>query len=161
MKKTILAIGAALAVAISAQAAVDYTHTLVANMNDGTQTKFEFQDIPVATIEGEDLMITLMTTMDSYAIPMSELVNITIDRQESGVKGIEAESNAVRFGLTHDQLEVWGLPEATDVTVTDINGILQARGTASADGYAAVAIGELGKGVYIVKAGKNGFKFIR
>ena len=161
MKRIILAIGAALTVALGSLAATDYSHKLVVNKSDGTNVKYEFKHIPVASIEGEDLKISLMETHEAYLIPMAELVNITIDREVSGVGEIASDKQGVTFGLTRESVEVSGLTDASEITVCDLNGAIVAKGKVGADGCGSVAIGHLGQGVYIVTAGKNSFKFIR
>ena len=54
-----------------------------------------------------------------------------------------------------------GAAAGCEVTLYDMAGALRARVAADAAGTLSLPIGHLDKGVYLVKAGKNSFKFIR
>ncbi len=151
---------AALATAFGSFAA-DYTYTLVVNKTDGTKVNFLFESNPVARIIGDNLEITQTTTDQTYVYPFSELVNLTFDKEESGVESLKPGNGDVAFGVTATTVDVYGLNASTIVNLYDSEGALRAKGVADAGGSATLDITGLPKGVYIVTAGKHTFKFIR
>lgn len=161
MKKTIIAIAAVLASAITASA-VDYKHKLIVNKTDGIKVEYKFEDTPVATIEGDDLKIELVSTKESVLYPIADLANLTFEKKEyDSVESVGDDASRVSFGISRETLEVSGLAAGTSVSVHDLSGMLRATGVCDASGSATLDIGSLGSGVYIVEAGNNTFKFIR
>lgn len=163
MKKIISAIAAALACVLTAAAAntaIEYEYSLVLNKTDGTKVEYKFESIPVAEIQGDDVKITLTTTRQSVLYPIAQITNFTFERATNGIDGIEAE-NRVSFGISDDAIEVAGLAPGTTVTVYDLAGSLRATGVCDTEGALRLSIGSLAKGVYVISAGNNSFKFIR
>jgi len=161
MKKTIIAIAAVLASAITASA-VDYKHKLIVNKADGTKGEYKFEDTPVATVEGDDLKIELASTRESVLYPIADLASLTFEKKEyDSVECIGDDSTRVSFGISREALEVSGLTAGASVSVHDLSGMLRATGVCDASGSVTLDIGSLGNGVYIVEAGNNTFKFIR
>jgi len=80
MKKTIIAIAAVLASAITASA-VDYKHKLIVNKADCTKVEYKFEDTPVATVEGDDLKIELASTRESVLYPIADLASLTFEKK--------------------------------------------------------------------------------
>lgn len=162
MKKYILAIAAVLATAVSAFA-IDYSYTLVLNRTDGNKNNFQFETTPVATINGEELTIVENLTQLTVVVPISEIVNFTFEKEEigQGIENIKVDNGGVTFRLSQDTLEVAGLSEGVDIQIFDINGQLRAKAVSDVDGTATIAMTGWDKGVYVVYAGTNKFKFIR
>lgn len=162
MKKIIIAIAAVLATAFGASA-VDYAYTLVVNKTDGTKVNYLFANTPVATIEGDNLTIVDLTNTTGVVYPISDITNMTFDREEilNGVEGVLGSNGDVAFGVTATALEAYGLPAATEIFIFDASGVLRVSGRSADDGTASLEIGTLEKGVYLVRAGKHIFKFIR
>lgn len=160
MKKFMIAAATVLASAFGAYAAGEYTHSVLVNLKEGDNVAYKFEETPVAQIDGDNLKITLGTTGQSVLYPFADVVNLTFNKEVSGVAGVNDDATAT-FGLSSETLEATGLTAGTEISVFDAGGALRVRGTANDNGYAAVYVGNLDKGVYLVKAGKHTFKFIR
>lgn len=160
MKKMIIALAAALATAFGASA-TDYAYTLVLNKTDGQHVKYLFENTPVATIEGDEVTILETATKQQVTYPIADILNFTFEYVDNGVEGVISNPGDVAFGLTADTLEAYGLPSGTEVAIFDMAGNLRVTGVSAVDGSASLGIAGLEKGVYIVKAGKHTFKFIR
>lgn len=160
MKKTILALAVALSSAFGASA-LEYTHAVRVNLNDGTYQDFQFMLTPAAVIEGENLKIAIGSLDDGVLFPFSDVKKLTIISESSGIEGTTTDDNSVRFGLTADLLEGFGLQPGQEIAIYDASGAIRARGVCGQDGSVAINIASLDKGVYLVNAGRNSFKFIR
>lgn len=160
MKKTIIALAAVLATAFGASA-LEYEHSVMVNRLDGTSVEYKFADTPVAYIDGENLKMTVTTTGESVLYPFTEVKNLTFKAEKSGITNVGAEAAGPSFGLTDDTLEAGGLGAGVKVCVYDVAGALRVQGECGPDGTVSLDISMLGKGVYVVNAGKHSFKFIR
>lgn len=164
MKKIILS-AAALLMTLGAYAYDVYSHTVYITKADGTTVEHAFNLLPVATFEGDNMVIDFtMTDENGGTIPrvtyaMNEVKNISFTKT-LGVDDIAADRN-VRFGLTRDLLQVAGLEPGTAVAIYSVSGITVARATADTTGEAAISISSLTPGTYVVVAGTNTFKFIK
>lgn len=161
MKKTILAIVAIVAMALSSNAATQYSHSLDLNKKDGTKVSYLFLHTPVATFEGDNLKITLSATDESVLHPIDDLESLTFSKTEVEGSVDAILPGSMAFGISAETLDASGLPCCTVVAVYDLEGRLVASSTTGADGSASVAIAHLPAGVYAVKAGNHSFKFIR
>lgn len=162
MKKYIMAIAVALATTFGVSAA-DYAYTLVLNRTDGTKSNFLFENIPVATIDGDVLTIVENISGLSVELPISEFASFTFDKEEipDGINNVATNDGNVTFGLSCETLDVMGLSEDVTIMIFDAAGKLRVEGRSDVNGAATLNISGLDKGVYIVKAGNNTFKFIR
>lgn len=163
MKKHILALAVAISSMFCASAADDYAYSLCVNQKDGEKVEFKFEDQPIATIENDNLKITLYETddLESVLFPIDALENITFTRSNlTGVNAIDSKGK-VSFGLTREALDVNGLASGVNVDIFASDGRHVAHAACGADGSARLDLSPLGKGVYTVKAGKQTFKFIR
>lgn len=141
--------------------AVDYIHTLIVNKTDGTKVEYKFENVPVATIEGDDLKIELLTTSESVLYPIADIVNFTFEKELSGVDNISSDEARVSFGITRESLEASGLASGAELSVYNAAGMLCVKAVCGDNGSVSVDISTLDKGVYVVNAGNNTFKFIR
>lgn len=161
MKKHILTLAVAISSVFCASAADRYAYSLSVNQKDGTKVEFKFEEEPVATIEGTDLKITLYDDMRSVLFPITEVENLTINRSNpTGVNSI-ADENKVCFGLKREALDVEGLVAGVDVDIYASDGRHVAHAVCDADGAVSIDITSLGSGIFVVKAAKQSFKFIR
>ncbi len=160
MKKIIIALAAIVTSAFGVQA-TEYSNSLLVNKTDGSTVEYRFADVPVATIEGDDLKIEVLMTRESVLYPMNEIKNLTFKKEVSGVEGIVADGNHVMFGLSGDILEAAGLEAGTEIAIFDLGGVMRISAKADADGCATIKVSDLGQGVFLVKGGKHMFKFIR
>lgn len=161
MKKTFIALIAALATAFSVSATT-YTHSVVVNRTDGSTLEYKFDNYPVVSVEGENINILVAVTQETITLPMSEVENFTFSKTESsGIDEVTGDKSRVTFGITRETLEVSGLDADVNVTIYDINGVLRLKAASDGNGQVSLAIGDLGSGVFIVSAGNQSFKFIR
>lgn len=161
MKKTILAIFAALATVFGA-AAADYAYTLVVNKTDGSKVNFLFENTPLATFDNDNINITEVVSGLVFTYPLTDVVDMTFDKEiiPDGVENLGLGGSDVAFGLNKETLDVYGAPEGSVVYVYDLKGYLRAQASVTADGKASVRIADFEPGAYIVKVGNNTFKFI-
>ncbi len=131
------------------------------NKTDGTQERFWFYDMPVAQLEDDNLKFTMAQTHETVLYPLAEVSNLTMGCVGMGVDGVGDDFSGVSFAVTAETLVMTGAAAGCEVAVYDTAGSLRARGAADAAGSLSLPVGHLDKGVYLVKAGKNSFKFIR
>lgn len=147
MKKSIIAAAFALIAASGMAAELEYSHSVVVNLKEGNSVSYKFEDIPVATIEGDNLKIEVSATHQSVLYPFADVVNLTFDKKPaSGVSEVESQGK-VYFGITADALEAGGLEPGTTVNIYDTAGALRMSGTADGTGTALIATSGLDKGV--------------
>lgn len=153
---------AAMAVSIAfgafSQDASDYS--LLVNMMDGNVVEYEFENCPVATFEGDELVITDDLNEGSLRCNMADIANLTIKKPTVAVSEIEAASH-LRIAVSKQAVSVAGLAEGAEVAVFDMSGVKVASAEAGADGVATVAVEQLGAGVFLVSMPGNSFKFVR
>lgn len=154
-----IALAAVLAAAFSAGATEQYYVQL--NKTDGTEVRYMFVDVPVAQIEGDELKITMAMTQESVLYPFAELNNFTFGKTDNGVEGVGTGHEGISFAITSETLEMTGADGGCPVSIYDTAGKLRAHGSADSTGSLKLPVGHLEKGVYLVKAGNNSFKFIR
>ncbi len=142
--------------------ATDYAYTLVVNLTNGDKVSYLFENSPFAMIEGDDLKITEVATMQEVVFPISDLINMTFEREEipDGIKPL-LDAGKVAFGLTRSTLDAYGLEPGTELFIYDADGKLMIAGNSGSSREASLDISSLEKGVYVVKAGNYSFKFIR
>lgn len=150
---------AVVAAAFSANALTQYY--VQVNKTDGSEERFWFYDIPVAQLEDDNLKMTVTMTQEAVLYPLTEVNNLTMGHVDLGVEGVGDGFTGLSFTITNETLEMTGAPAGCEVALYDMAGTLRACGTADAAGTLSLPIGHLDKGVYLVKAGKNSFKFIR
>ena len=133
----------------TASAEVKY---LIVSRTDGSKAAFALADDPVVKNSATEL--TIESTASTITVPFAELANYTFS--ETGFNAVDEtladESHIIRDGqitFTDSQISVYSL---------DGREMLRAR--ADADGYAAIDLSGLGKGVYIVRTYSSSFKFI-
>lgn len=162
MKKYILSAIAVLAAVFSTSAAeVFYTTLTLTTFND-EKVEIAFEQYPVATFSGPNLVIT---TDDATKVeyPMDDVKEITFSTTSKvGIETVNAtDANALRFGITSTTLTVDGLDNGARVDLYTVNGVLAASAVAGADGHVSLALDALVPGVYVVAAQGKSFKFIK
>lgn len=160
MKKYIIAAAAAL-MAMGAQAVESVAHTLVITKKSGETVEYKFADRPVATFAGEDMTITLALTGQSFAYPMAQVATLTVTPQTLGVDDAALASTAVTFEYDGTTLTCRGLSAGATVALYNLGGTALASTAAASDGTATIDLSNLAKGVYVISAGAESFKFIK
>ncbi|MCM1006046.1 MAG: hypothetical protein NC548_57830 [Lachnospiraceae bacterium] len=159
MKKYILSAFAAIALAFTASAA-DYDYTLLVNTKEGNVVEFEFKYYPVATFEGDEVVITDDHNLEAMRYDMADIANFTFKKTVSGIDEVTPDS-AVKVRITKEYMKVSGLKAGAVVNIHDIAGAKVAGGTADADGNVHIALEGLGSGVFVASMPGTTFKFIR
>lgn len=160
MKRNILAALIALALAPFASVKADNTYSLLVNTADGNTVEYAFEYLPIATFEGDVMIITDDRNANGTRYEMDNVVNMTIKGSTSGVDNV-AEVNHIKVAIANDILTVEGLEQDNNLMIYDATGRLAASGSADLSGCVSINISGLGKGVYVVSTPKNSFKFIR
>lgn len=137
----------------TASAEVKY---LIVSRTDGSKAAFALADDPVVKNSATEL--TIESTASTITVPFAELANYTFS--ETGFNAVDEtladESHTIRDG----QITFTGLKPNSQISVYSLDGREMLRSRADADGYAAIDLGSLGKGVYIVRTNSSSFKFI-
>ncbi|MDE5871306.1 MAG: T9SS type A sorting domain-containing protein [Muribaculaceae bacterium] len=160
MKKHILATLIALALAPVALVKADTSYSLLVNTLDGNTFEYAFEYLPIATFEGDEMIISDDRSAESMRYAMDNVLNMTIRSASSGVDGI-AQSDHIRISTVNGILSVTGLDPETGMTVYDAAGKTVVSATADMNGCISISIENLGKGVYVVAMPGHSFKFIR
>lgn len=145
-----------------ARADKGYNYSLIVNQKDGPAVVYEFASSPVATFEGDDLVIRTDDLDEAVRHPLSNLLNMAVGRRmHSGIEAAGA-AGAVKITVTATELLVSGLPGGTPVAVHDLSGITLFSASCDEGGSMRVSLGQFGKGIYVVNAGNTtSFKFVR
>ena len=160
MKKHILAALVALVLAPFATLKAETSYFLLVNTSDGNTVEYDFEYLPVATFEGDVMIITDDRSAEGTRFAMDNVVNMTIKSTDTGVAEIE-EDNHIKVSAINDILTVSGLEAEAKLVVYDAAGKSVAFASADADGTVRLNIGNLGKGVYVASMSGCSFKFIR
>lgn len=160
MKKYIFAVLLALALMPSALVHASSSYSLLVNTVDGNTVEYDFEYLPVATFEGDVMIISDDRSAEGTRYAMDNVKNMTIKSSTSGVENV-AETNHIIVSTANDILTVSGIEPGTNLMIFDAAGRLVANAVANDEEFASVNIGNLGKGVYVVSTPKNSFKFIR
>lgn len=158
MKKTIIALFAVMATAFGAAANTAYS--VWVNLVDSSKVEYRFDDEPVATLENEEVKLTLNMTGATVSYPMADIVNFTFSSAEVGVNEID-DAASPWFKVGKELFEAGNLGAGTRVSIYDLAGQLLLSAEADAAGNVAVPLANLDKGVYAVSAGRHAFKFTR
>lgn len=144
MKKFILILIAFSAAFISAKAD---SQALNLQMKDGTVHSFLLSEMPVITMENNQLIVTSSNTTavyDLYSVSM-----YAYGEPSSGINQTTIESKFTRLG---DNIIFNGIDNAEKVRIYSVNGtIINANKEASGNNV-IVSLSEIPAGIYIVKA---------
>ena len=161
MKKHIIAAFIALTAVPAFLAKADSaSYSLLVNTIDGNTVEYAFEYLPVATFEGNEMIISDDRSSSTTRCVMDDVVNMTFQSKGMGVENIEGAA-LFKVSLVNDMLNVAGLSEGESVVIYDATGKMAASATADSDGSVSINIGNLGKGVYVASMPKQSFKFIR
>lgn len=160
MKKHIFATLIALALAPSALLQASNSYTLLVNTTDGNTVEYDFEYLPVATFEGDVMIITDDRSKEGMRYAMDNVINMTFKSEEAGVKEIN-EKNHIKISTSNGVLNVSGLDAGVNLVICDASGKIVTSAFADDAGSVSINIANLGKGVYVVSTPKHSFKFIR
>ncbi len=130
---------------------------MVVETKGGERVEFYFDQKPVMTFLSEDVSIASDDKTVQY--PMSDVKRVFFDKIATGLSKTEAES--VRFFFDGDMLRAEGLKPQSVLAVYTVGGSLVAKTVTASDGTARQSTAALQKGMYIVKADKVTYKFLK
>lgn len=159
MKKYIIAAMMAVAAVFAASAENDNGYSLLVNTNNGNVVEYEFEYCPVATFDGDEVVISDELHAESMRYDMADIVSFTIKKPTVGVSEI-SEAN-LKVAVTKDTLSVSGLAQGAPVNVYNLAGAMVASAVAGNDGSVRIDVSRLGAGVFVATMPGNSFKFIR
>ncbi len=160
MKKHILAALLALVLMPSALIQASSSYSLLVNTVDGATVEYAFEYLPVATFEGDVMIISDDRSAESVRYAMENIINMTFKSASTEVESV-AETNLIKISTANDILTVAGVANGSQLKIYDVAGKLVAAAIADEAGSVSVNIANLGKGVYVVTMPEHSFKFIR
>lgn len=162
MKKHIFAALIALALAPCASVKAEKSYSLFVNTVEGQTVEYAFEYLPIATFEGDEMIITDDRSIGGTRFAMDNVVNMTF-KAESDPSAVDkvAEDGHIKVSVAGDVIMVSGLEADSSLTVYDASGKTVASATADQYGTAELNIGNLGKGVFVAAMPDYSFKFIR
>ena len=161
MKKYIFALIAVVASALAMRADDMITvYSLFVNTNSGDKIEYAFENLPVATFDGEDLVISVPKSPD-VKYPMADVKNITfVGKEVSGVEDAAISDN-IKIVVANDYIRISGIKENATVGVYSVAGSLMASAVSDEEGNVQISIENLAKGVYVVALPGHSFKFVK
>ena len=160
MKKHIFAALIALALASFVSIKAETSYSLLVNTTDGNTLEYDFEYLPIATFEGDMMIITDDRSPEGTRFAIDNIVNMTIKTTDTGVASIEG-NNHIKVSAINGILAVTGLEAYSKLAIYDAAGKAVASATADQEGSVKLNIGNLGKGVYVASMPNYSFKFIR
>lgn len=156
MKKYIFTALAALAMAVPA-VAEEVGNAVLIHEVSGNTVEYLFSESPVATFDGDDLVMTAAGEAVRY--PMANVERITL--RITDMSRVEEIDGLVSIRVSSALLEINGMTPGAEVSVIDLNGIRLAGGIADASGRFSADLSGLGSGVYMVVTKERTFKFVK
>lgn len=159
MKKAIkLAMVAAL-VALAMPASAQNSCYLVVEQTNGQTVTFALANYPVQTYKGSETTLTVGADTLTYSLDSIKEQRFKTINVATGIKTVRTDdSPAVRPQISITGAEVTGLKSGDRVQVYTIGGRLVKQSVADGEGRAAVSIGTLPQGVYILRTPSKSFK---
>ncbi|MDE7413195.1 MAG: hypothetical protein K2N05_05315 [Muribaculaceae bacterium] len=159
MKKYILSVIAIMASVFSMSAEEKKVYSLFVNTVSGEKIEYAFEKKPVATFEGENMIITVADA-PGVEYPMSDIENITLEGKLSGIADASVSAD-MKITLTDSFLRVIGIDAGAPVRIYSANGSLVASTNADSFGMCEISLENLVKGIYVVAAPGHSFKFVK
>lgn len=162
MKKYIIAVISMVLMSLSARAQeTELEYILSINTMSGETIDYLFSAKPVATFEGEDMLITLAGEEAVAAYPMADIKNITFSSKESGVDETQALQRNIVVRITKDSVAISGMEPESEMRIFSLAGELITVKRAGADGSVDYGTSGLVPGVYVVSIPGKTFKFMK
>ncbi len=125
-------------------------NTLVVKLRSGETADFTLADRPKLTFEGKRLVIKSESYEVAYELSKLDCYYFADKVTNSIGKPGTADGGFRRDG---DRLSFRGLAASSEVTAYTAAGVLVATVKVGSDGCAALSLGDMPKGVYVVKYG--------
>jgi hypothetical protein len=121
----------------------------------GDRTYYLFEDEPVLTFEGDNLVITCLG--DAVIYPMSDLELMQFDEDQHATKLTEIK-NAELVRFAGDGVELSGFAAYTTVTIYNLQGQLVGTYRTDESGSLNISLADREQGFNIIKANKSTLK---
>ena len=131
-------------------------NTVVVFQKDGQTAMFSFEEKPVVTFSGSNLVLTTANTSVQYPIYLLRKIALATETL-TAVKAVEKDEPQFRF--QSGQLVIIGGEPRSVVRLYRLDGIEIGQYTLDKDGQASIPLQHLAAGIYIVKAKWLSFKF--
>lgn len=125
----------------------------------GEQVAYNLSDRPKVVRDGGDVHLVTNTAEIVYAA--EEVRKITFDDETSGIGRAADGQTSGQAIFAEGQMTLTGFRPGEPVRVFDAAGRLSSSHVVGSDGSLTVGLGALGKGVHIVKAQCQTFKFVK
>lgn len=122
---------------------------LTIHQKDGQKFSFGFDDKPVITYTGTDLV--LKTTKTEVQYPLASLSKFTFTDAENAVISIK-DDNAARLELDDYMVSITGAKAGITVTLIGPDGKTVGTYKTDADGSVTFSIADLPAGIYIINS---------
>ena len=157
MKKKVVRLLTLMAMLLPLAAWADTVKCLVLTEANGTVSKFALTDAPVVTYNGGDLIVScsdqeLTVSLEGLVWTFGEMEATRIDE----VIGKQDDNARPQFSLGEAKFE--GLQPGSMVRVYSLDGKALSTVKADGDGRVSVSLGNLPKGVYLLRTPTRSFK---
>lgn len=156
MKKLVVCFLAMISMCQFATAA-DEGDNLVIKTKGGQSVTYYLSARPTVTFSGSNLVLKTSDVEVNY--PIADIVEITFDLSTE-IQKIKSDSQ-ISFTINGNEIVANGLNKGEKMQLYTVDGKQVASTTTNADGAASVDISSLGRGAYVVKAGKKSYKILK
>ncbi len=124
---------------------------------DGSIITYAFEDKPVISYSGEELVISTSSISVQYSL--AYLRKLTLEGDWNRVDGIDqATIPGTEFSFSDDGANVCGEKPGTPFYVFNTRGMKLHQGIIDANGKADIRMTNLPKGIYVIKTQSTSFK---
>lgn len=157
MKKKVVRLLTLMAMLLPLAAWADTVQCLVLTEANGTVSKFALTDAPVVTYSGSDMLVScsdqeLTVALEGLVWTFGEMETTRIDE----VIGKQDDAERPQFSFGEARFE--GLQPGSMVHVYSLDGKALSTVKADGDGRVSVSLGNLPKGVYVLRTPTRSFK---
>lgn len=146
-------------VALAMPASAQESCYLVIEQTDGQTVTFALANNPVQTYKGAETIVTVGTDALSYNLESIKEQRFKTINVATGIKNVRTDdSPAVRPQISITGAEVTGLRSGDRVQIYTVGGRLVKQSVADGEGRAAVSMGSLPQGIYILRTPSKSFK---
>ncbi len=139
-----------------AKAAVDDAVTVCIEMTSGEVISLPLLERPRLTFKGT---YVILQASENKVLKFKDLARVYFSDEETAVN--DATATGEEIDSQFDTVGFKNFAPNTVVRVYNPNGMILKRGYVGADGTLQLTTSDLGRGTYIIKAGKTTFKLMK
>lgn len=128
-------------------------------LHDGGINAYAFNERPVVTFEGDQLVVRTSEEEVEYADGVVH--KFTIETTPPQPSSIGNPLVQPQIEIKRGDIALQGCKEGTQVRIYSLNGVLMSASNIGADGAAVVSTTQLPKGVYLIQTETLTYKFIK